>query len=485
MDFDEIDTLRRHSAAWRALRADHAPLVLSFLGRVFVDDNAGAVPFATLVDRLDDVLFALNERFGEDAYPRPAKAYLDDWCAVEVGLLRKHYPPGSTEPYVDALPALEKAVGFVRSLPQRSFVGTESRLNTAFELLRQIAFGAETDRDTRLGELLRRRAGLDAEIEAVRRGHIDVMDDAAVRDRYQQFVETALGLLADLREVEDNLRALDRGLRERVTAWDGSKGELLDEALGDRDAISDSDQGRSFHAFYDFLLSRARQEEFDELLTRVSRLEVIGEIDARVRRVQHDWLDAGERTQATVRLLSEQLRRFLDDRAWLENRRVMEILRGIEAAALAVRDHAARAPGTDLDEPTVRVGLPFERPLYTPRAPLDLADDAADGASEDVDVAALFAQSQVDSARLARDVRRALQARTQVRLPDVLTGAPLTLGLAELVAYFALDDPTFDVVFDAEVREQVQWADDDGRPRVADLPRLTFVRRTSSPVGAA
>jgi hypothetical protein len=36
-------------------------------------------------------------------------------------------------------------VAWVRGLRDRSFVGTESRLNTVFELLRQLVFGSETD----------------------------------------------------------------------------------------------------------------------------------------------------------------------------------------------------------------------------------------------------------------------------------------------------------------------------------------------------
>ena len=142
-------------------------------------------------------------------------------------------------------------------------------------------------------------------------------------------------MLADFREVEDNFRRLDRELRERIAGWSGSKGELLDDVLGNRASISESDQGRSFHAFYDFLLSTSKQSEFTELLERVQSLAAIGPADPRMRTIHYDWLDAGERTQATVRLLSEQLRRFLDDQVWLENRRVMDILRSIEAERAA------------------------------------------------------------------------------------------------------------------------------------------------------
>ncbi len=484
MEHDDIEGLRQESRAWRLLRAAHAPLVLSFLGKVYVEENARSLPFAVLVDRLDDTLYALNERLGEGTFPRPARAYVHDWASAESGWLRKYYPPGAEEPHVEATPALEKAVAFVRSLPRRTFVGTESRLTTAVELLRQIAHGVESDRDVRLAELLRRRAELDAEIAALQRGEVALMEPSAVRDRFQQFVDTAFGLLSDMREVEENFRGLDRALREKVAGWDGGKGELLDEVLGDRDAISGSDQGRSFHAFYDFLLSRAQQEELSELLRQVCSLEAIGAVDPRVRGVHHDWLDAGERAQATVRLLSDQLRRFLDDRAWLENRRVMDVLRSIEASALAVRDLAADAPGAELDVVAPSVGLPFERHLYVPRPPLRLDSSVAEPEGDAVDVGALFAQSHVDTARLAGEVRRALQRSPQVGLTDVLAQAPLEQGLAELLGYFALDEHGVELLFDPAVRERVTWTEPDGRSRAADVPRLTFRRRAPVGLGA-
>lgn len=70
----------------------------------------------------------------------------------------------------------------------------------------------------------------------------------------------------------------------------------------------------------------------------MAAIEAIDEPDPRLQHIHYDWLDACERTQATVRLLSDQLRRFLDDQAWVENRRVMALLRSIETHALRLRD---------------------------------------------------------------------------------------------------------------------------------------------------
>ena len=108
-----------------------------------------------------------------------------------------------------------------------------------------------------------------------------MLDETAVRDRYQQFAGTARELLADFREVEDNFRKLDRQLREKIAGWHGGKGELLDDVLGSRESIAGSDQGRSFQAFYGFLLSQARQEELSSLLDRVHSLAGIAERDGR------------------------------------------------------------------------------------------------------------------------------------------------------------------------------------------------------------
>ena len=250
--------------------------------------------------------------------------------------------------------------------------------------------------------------------------------------------------------------------------------------LGDRGAIAESDQGRSFHAFYDFLLVRSRQEEFADLLARVHALDAIGEADPRIRRVHFDWLDAGERTQATVRLLSEQLRRFLDDRAWLENRRVMDVLRSIESHSLALRDNPGGAPGFDLDATSPSIALPFERPLYSPRPALALDTSPAVAGDAELDVSILFEQTFVDRERLATEVRRALAQRSQVALSEVLKTAPLEHGLAELVGYFSLTDPTFQTIIDGDTRDSVSWTDAEGRIRVARVPGLTYLRCPAS-----
>jgi hypothetical protein len=483
VSFDEVAWLRDNSPGWRLLRADNAPLILSFLHRVFVAGNIRSISASELASRLDDELYALNQRDGEQGgggdgktFPKSAKAYLDDWAAPEAGWLRKYYPEGTDEPHYDATPAVEKALQWIQSLNEREFVGTESRLKVIFDLLRQIVLGTETNPGVRLEELTRQRQYIDEQIARVEAGDMPMLDGTAVRDRYQQFSATARELLADFRQVEENFRKLDRQLREKIAGWHGGKGELLDDVLGSRESITGSDQGKSFQAFYGFLLSQARQEELSGLLDRVHQFTEIAEHDPRLRHVHYDWLDAAERTQATVRQLSEQLRRFLDDQVWFENRRVIDILRGIESHALQLRGVRNIPVSTELDAPSPAIRLPLERPLYAPVEKTRIHSEQVRNADEETDPAALFEQVYVDPGPLRGGVRQALRRQPRVGLPELIAEYPLKQGIAELVTYLSLKDETFAIVYDERYREQVRWKEPDGRARIASLPRVTFTR---------
>ena len=218
LDFNTLELLRQNHPAWRLLNSPHAPLIASFLQRVFIAPNERVIAQADLVEALEDNLFALREQLGADAFPKSALEYLNDWAGNDKGWLRKFYQQGSDEPWFDLTPATEKAIGWLDSLAERAFVGTESRLLTLFELLKQIDSGSETDPGARIAELQQRRDDIDAEMARVLDGDMPLLDGTALRDRFQQFTMVARELLSDFREVEHNFRVLDRRVRERIIA---------------------------------------------------------------------------------------------------------------------------------------------------------------------------------------------------------------------------------------------------------------------------
>ena len=486
MDYHTLDVMRHNHPAWKLLKADHAALIVSFLHRTYMRGNVRTLSESTLVLRLEDYLYHLRQELGAEAFPRDAGAYLEDWASDKHAWLRKYYASDSDEPQFDITPATEQAINWLASLGERRFIGTQSRLLTIFELIRQLAEGTETDPQARIAELERRRAQIDGEIIRVRDGMLPLFDATAVRERFLEIAGTAQALLSDFRAVEQNFRDLDRATRERIATWEGGKGDLLGEILGERDAIAESDQGKSFRAFWDFLMSPARQEELSSLLEKVMALEAIQQLkpDRRMLRIHYDWLAAGEVTQRTVAKLSAELRRYLDDKAWLENRRIMEILREIESKALGIRNRLPNGPFIALDEMAPEVYLAMDRPLFNPPMKPAIADVEVLSSAEDIPADALFDRVYIDKERLAGHIRRALQRCSQISLSEILELHPLEQGLAELVAYLGLASEDACAVIDDGRRQRIVWTDDTGCSRQATLPLIVFARAQPSAAGA-
>ncbi len=478
ISYDDLVAHRKNSPTWRLLTADHAPLIVAFFDRAFREPNNRYLSESELALILDDFLFELRRLEGNDAFPREATDYLTEWAQNDKGWLRKFYPPGNDEAHYDLTPGAERALGWVDTLFQHGFVGTESRLYTVIRLLEEIVHGVEEDEDTRVERLEARKREIDAEIAAIRAGDAPVLDDRALRERFTQFSRTARELLSDFRAVEHNFRELDRHVREEIAGWTQDKATLLESVFGRHDVIADSDEGRSFRAFWDFLMSPESQDELSALLDLTFSIDSLGELrdDRRLRRIHHDWMSAGEQTQRTVARLSQQLRRFLDDQAYLENRRIIEILDRIGRRALALRDAPPRGTFMEIDAIVAELVLSLERPLYTESSDDSISIDLDEEGEITVDISALFEQVSVDTERLRRQLRTILTEVDQASLATVIATYPLQDGLAELMGYFAIATRDAYSVFNDDRNEIVDWIDRAGTHRRARVPQILFQR---------
>ena len=195
--YANLKLLKENHPAWRLLCAEHAPLIASFLHRTFVKTNERSMSEPELIERLEDELFEVRQSLGPKSFPKSARFYLTEWAAPDKRWLRKFYKPDSDDAFFDLTPHTEKALLWLDSLEERTFVGTESRLLTVFELLKQISQGSETDPTIRIEELQKQRDQIDAQIEQLQRGVVPVLEDSAIRDRFQQFIAVARELLTD------------------------------------------------------------------------------------------------------------------------------------------------------------------------------------------------------------------------------------------------------------------------------------------------
>ena len=481
LDYFDLAHLRKTHPSWRLMMADNGPLVISFFDRVFREDNTRYLSEDELTMQLEDYLFALREHFEDNPFSRSAREYLDEWTASDRQWLRKFYPQGSDIPHYDLTPGTERVLQWADGLFGTGFVGTESRLNTSIELLRQIVHGVEEDKDRRIKELEAQRQQINRQIKDIKEGHIEILGDRQVRERFLQFQRTARELLSDFRAVEHHFRELDLRVREQIAAWDGEKGELLENFFGSHDQISESDEGQSFKAFWDFLMSPSSQEEMSALLDRIHELESLADLlaDRRLRRIHFDWMAAGEQTQRTVARLSKQLRTYLDNRAFWENRRITEILDSIEKKAVNLREDPPEEDDfMELEGCKPVLNLPMTQALFKPPEKIELVSLIEPGDEKNVDTSRLYDLVMLDKARLRNNIKTELEDRSQIRLQQIIEAHPLKEGLAELVTYVHLAEEDPLALIHEDQQDEVQWKAETGLTRRARLPRIVFNRRS-------
>lgn len=491
LDYYYLKNMRKTNPAWRLMTAEHGPFIASFLDSVFREHNIRSIGEAELIMQLEDFLYDIQESEGEESYAKDPAAYLNDWAHNDRGWLRKFYSIGSDEPFYDLTPAAEKALQWMDSMSEQRFIGTESRLYTAFDLLRQIVNGVEENKAERIRDLKQQKREINRQIKQFEQGFIPLLDAREVKERFIQFSHIARELLGDFRMVEHNFRELDRGVREKIAGWSGEKGDLLKDIFGEQDEIIETEQGQSFRAFWDFLMSSTSQEELSTLLERVYSLDLLEELidDRRLKHIHYEWMNAGEQTQRMVARLSRQLRRFLDDRSYHENRRIVRLLDSIDAAALEIRDRSPVSRSfMELDGMSAEIILPMARPLFTPPVEVELDSNLLEGSSEGIDSEILYQQFVVERHLLLEHIDELLEQRSEVTLREVTEAFPITLGLAELITYFIIAEESQSARISTEEKELITWeaersAEDEAEAipllKAARIPKTVFYRGVS------
>jgi hypothetical protein len=478
VDYEYIRYLKDHNPSVRLLRLENAPLIVSFLYQHFKSDNNIVLSGAELTTRLSDYLHNLRENYGDDIYPDTAKNYLERWATE--GFLRKYYMPDSDEPMFELTPATEKAMEWIRDLDKKEFVGTESRLLKIFEILKEIVYKSSDDPQKRMAELERQRQEIEKEIEKIKAGEIEKFSETQIKERFYDVYDTARKLISDFRQIEYNFREIDRSLREKQLNSNIKKGKLLEDIFRSHDLLWQTDQGNSFRAFWEFLMSQSKQEELDDLIESVNRLPAVRDIknDDFIDRIKVSMIEAGDKVNKTIHHLVEQLRKYLDDKTLLENKRIIEVIRGIKASALEIKDN----PPADKDFITVGdkpdIKLIMERPLFSPAKSVEIRGaELEEGNADSVDASVLYRQLYIDYDSLKNNIRELLKFKTQATLKQIIDVYPIEKGLTEILAYYDIASKDSKSFINNETTEAITIVNrETGRYFEIQAPQVIFCR---------
>ena len=175
--------------------------------------------------------------------------------------------------------------------------------------------------------------------------------------------------------------------------------------------------------------------------------------------------------------LARSLKHFVASREYLEQRRLNEVLKTAQRAAIEIKDDVSAVHPLSywLDLTSCRISSVSQWFLYDPAtqaAPGVMAD--ADGLPIDLEtIGELVARSEIDFRSLKQNVCELLEDTGHASIGDVLIRFPARQGLGSVVGLLALGSRHGLI---AEETETVAWIGDDQVSRRARIPKILFVR---------
>jgi len=435
MNFEKALSLYRNDKTLQILRAEHFPLLIGFFHLAFKQQERITWSQSDLAALLGDYLFAL-ERQEITGYKKLPLEFLQRWS--EQGYLRRYYETGD-EPVYELSPASENALKWLEDLNKQQFVGTHSRLLQFFSLLQQIVNRTAGPYE-RIQQLEAERKKIDYEIAQIKKGNYAKPTDTQLKEDYYLAEDTARRLLSDFRQVEENFRELDTQTRQTIIKSNLAKGRLLDTIFEQQDYLWNTDQGKSFRAFWEFLMSESMQEELEALLEKINSIPVIQQIKQEqvVDRIKTNLVDAGDKVNRSNDGLIEQLRKYVEQKNLAESRHILRSIEQIESRLLEYKDLIdPQQTFMEIDD-VFRPTFLMARPLFTPPLKISFEATAVLDGIADADTTVLFEQFYVDMDELRNNVTTLLRSRSQVALSELLAHYQPTKGIAEILGYMQI-----------------------------------------------
>ncbi len=478
MDFDTIRYHRENNVTLKLLRKDSAPLIISFLFNEFKDKGRSLIDSEELSTRLSDYIYSLSTFSEETGMSGKASAYLDQWAGE--GFLRKYYTSGSDVAVFDLTPGTEKAIEWFQELNKKEFIGTESRLLKIFDMLKELVFNSTDDPEKQLSVLRDKRKEIDNQIKAIESGAFNRADDRLIREQFFEIEDTSRKLLSDFRQVEYNFRQLDRDARKKQIQDVSSRGQVLGDFFEIHDLIWDTDQGKSFRAFWEFLMSSDKQEELDNLIGQVISLPEIERTSENtiIEDFKINLVEAGDKVNKTTHQLIDQLRRFLDNNSIGETKRVLSILGEIKSTAFSIKENDPKDRAFLEIDHHPYINNILERPLFTPGEKVSIQEIVILEGKSDESADILFSQHYIDRNELMDRIRTTSSSKGQVSLREIIEKHPVTKGLSEILAYLDIAEHDSRATVDEKEKNVMTLSNSEtGKMFRIRIPAIIFNRR--------
>lgn len=449
MDINQLVQTLNNSPSVKLLKMRSAEFFLAFVTIVFDEQMAiGEEKLQMLLEnmldnqRKDITDEDINKETLSESNEAKAKRLIKEW--TDKGLFA-NYQNEDGEIIYELSSHTSKVIDWVTSLKKEEYIGTESKFKTLFSQLKDLVEFSNEDREKRLELLRQKKEDIERQIESLEMGEeIEVYEDYQIEPRYNSLNKLAKELLSDFKEVDDNFKEIIKQIYKRQTDNEGKK-NILNYIFDAYAELKDSQQGKSFYAFWEFLLSSELQKEWDELTDLLYKTLDKRNIDSKdkfLKEMKKHLFDAGEKVSKTNDRMSEKLSLIIRNNGNSDTQATKQVINDIKKMLLNTAQNKERN-NASLSYEVVELNLPLERQLnLTPKQEIEYKNvptEASLGITELERLDKLYNNHQIDRKILRKRIDMILSGNTQTTLAELIEqNNGIEKGLSELFGYIAI-----------------------------------------------
>ncbi|MES2826762.1 MAG: DUF3375 domain-containing protein [Bacteroidota bacterium] len=476
-DISQILNTLNISPSVELLRLRNREMVVAFLVHTFFNKQ-GAISFENIHTQLADFLEEYEVENDEDSeisvfdtYEIKAKKYILNW--TDRGFLT-NYPDEQGEVFYELSAHSSKTIDWLASLKKEEFVGTESKFNSILNQLKELVEFTNEDTDKRIRLLEEKKFEIEQQIQRIKIGEdVKVFEEFEIVPRFNQLNQSAKELLSDFKEVEDNFKEITKGIYQKHSEGSLTKSDILEFTFDALDELKDSQQGKSFYAFWSFILNPELQNIWENLtkeLYKTLEEKIIPVNDQFLKGMKKHLHSSGQKVYKANDKMAEKLSRIIRENESSKSEATKNAIQEIKKQLIAI-SKTKKKPNISFElETDIEINIPFERKLtfeqkedITYSNKPKIADEEITSSNH---LSKLFSQSNIDKELLKKKIKDILKEKSQTTLLDVVENyGGLEKGLPELFGYISIvkefkyiisTDKMQSFVFDVENRKRIK-----------------------------
>lgn len=476
-DISQILNTLNTSSSVELLRLRNREMIIEFLVQTFINKQV-AISSENIHTQLADFLEEHGVENDEDSeisafdtYETKAKKYISNW--TNKGFLT-NFPDEQGEVFYELSAHSSKTIDWLASLKKEEFVGTESKFNNILNQLKELVEFTNEDTEKRIQLLEEKKLEIEQQIQRIKVGEdVKVFEEFEIVPRFNQLNQSAKDLLSDFKEVEDNFKEITKGIYQKHADGSLTKSDILAFTFDALDELKDSQQGKSFYAFWSFILNPDLQNKWESLtkeLYLTLEEKSIPVNDPFLKGMKNHLYNSGRKVYKANDKMAEKLSRIIHENESSKSEATKKLIQEIKKQLVEI-SKTKKTPEISFElETEIEINIPFERKLTTEQTEEVTYTNKPTIADEDITssnhLGKLFSQTIIDKELLRKRIKDILKEKSQTTLLDVVENyGGLEKGLPELFGYIGIakefkhvisPEKTQNIIFDIENGKQIK-----------------------------